>query len=149
MTNIIPFPGNAHGASRAATLLASGERPYEFTPIELSALCRWYSAMKFAFPAIEGVMTVCHRRRMSAVGLYGRIGAAPSCLLSKHERNGRPYLMWAAEPDVPCEIGSVEELIRRQIGAIAPPRNERRWLDIPGWEAIVALGLADAGLTPA
>ena len=149
MTNIIPFPGKARGASRAAALLATGERPYEFTPDELKGLCRWYSAMKFAFPAIEGAMTVCHRRRMSAVGLYGQVGAAPSCLLSKHERNGRPYLLWAAEPDLPREIGSVEELIQRQIGAIAPPRNERRWLDIPGWEAIVALGLADAAPNPA
>jgi hypothetical protein len=149
MTNIIPFPGKARGASRAATLMASGERPYEFTPGELSELCRWYSAMKFAFPEIEGVMTVCHRRRMSAVGLYGRVGTAPSCLLSKHEDRGRPYLMWAAEPDAPRAIRSVDALIQRQIGAIAPPRNERRWLDIPGWEAIVALGLADTGLTTA
>jgi len=149
MTNIVPFPGNARGASRAATLLASGERSYEFSPKELSALCRWYSAMKFAFPEIEGVMTVCHRRRMSAVGLYGRVGAAPSCLLSKHDDGRGPYLMWAAEPDAPRQIASVEALIQRQIGAIAPPRNERRWLDIPGWQAIVALGLADAGLTTA
>jgi hypothetical protein len=149
MTNIVPFPGKARGASRAATLLASGERPYEFTPDELKSLCRWYSAMKFAFPAIEGVMTVCHRRRVSGVGLYGRAGAAPSCLLSKHERNGRPYLMWAAEPDLPREIVSVDALIQRQIGAISPPRNERRWLDVAGWEAIVAIGLAEAGLTPA
>lgn len=149
MTNIIPFPGNLRGASRAATLLATGERPYEFTPDELKALCRWYSAMKFAFPTIEGVMTVCHQRQTSAVGLYGQAGAAPSCLLSKHERNGRSYLLWAAEPDAPREIRSVEEIVDRQIGAISPPRNERRWLDISGWESIVALGLAEASLRPA
>jgi hypothetical protein len=149
MTNVIPFPGKGHGPSSAAALLASGERPYEFTPQELRGLCRWYSAMKFAFPAIEGVMTVCHRRQMSAVGLYGRAGAAPSCLLSKHDRYGRPYLLWAAEPDQPREIASVEMLIQRQIGAISPPRNERRWLDVAGWEAIVRLGLAEAGLQPA
>lgn len=149
MTNIIPFPGNSRGAWRPAAFLNSGQRLYEFTPAEQRALCRWYSAMKFAFPGIEGAMTVCHRRRMSAVGLYGRVGTAPSCLLSKHERNGRSLLLWAAEPDPPREIESVEELVERQIGAIAPPRNERRWLDVAGWEAILAVGLADAMANPA
>ena len=144
MTNIIPFPGNARSASRLA-----GDRPYEFTADEMRLLCRWYSAMKYAFPSVEGVMTICPSRRMSAVGLYGRSGLAPSCLLSKHERGGRPYLLWAADPDQPREIASVAELIERQIGAIRPPRNERRWLDEAGWQAIVALGLAESPLQTA
>ena len=48
---------------RARRLLAdsascSGPGDYEFTEKELDALCRWFSAMKYAFPGTEGVMIV-------------------------------------------------------------------------------------------
>ena len=32
---------------------------------------------------------------------------------------------------------------------VLPPRNERRWLDEAGWQAIVALGLAESPLQTA
>ena len=77
-TNVIPFPATW----RARRLLAdcapcTGPGDYEFTEKELDALCRWFSAMKYAFPGTEGVMIVSHQQNYSAVGLYHPAGGAP------------------------------------------------------------------------
>jgi hypothetical protein len=137
MTNIVPFPKRP-GATRAedGNLAAA---PYEFTPDELTQLCRWYSAMRYAFPGMQAVMATCHVDRVSAIGLYHQAGAArPNCLLSKHQREGGISLFWATANDPPRIIGSLAELTDAQIVAIAPPRNEKRWLDAVGWMKIFA-----------
>jgi hypothetical protein len=113
-------------------------RDYEFTNEELQRLCRWYSAMKYAFPDIEGVLSVCHKRRFAAIGLYGARGATFSCLLSKHIDAEGAYFLWSTDQDPPRRLHNLEEITEAQIGAIAPPRNESRWLDKIGWTAIVA-----------
>ncbi|MGH3631724.1 MAG: hypothetical protein ACRDRL_30335, partial [Sciscionella sp.] len=111
---------------------------YEFTAAELAKLCRWYSAMKYAFPQIQGVMTVSHKEKVSAVGLYGRDGTTPNCLISKHETDERVYLLWATDPDPPRVIASISEITDAQIIAIEPPRNESSWLDVVGWMKVLA-----------
>jgi len=75
MTNIVPFPV-ARGNRDAAIEQRDTAPPYEFSQEELASLCRWYSAMKYAFPQLRGVMAVCHRQRASAVGLYGEWSGA-------------------------------------------------------------------------
>lgn len=135
MTNVIPFPRcTEHRAiSRSGPAAA-----YEFTAAELAKLCRWYSAMKYAFPQIQGVMTVSHKEKVSAVGLYGRDGTTPNCLISKHETDERVYLLWATDPDPPRVIASISEITDAQIIAIEPPRNESSWLDVVGWMKVLA-----------
>lgn len=134
MTNVIPFPRCTD--HRAAP--QSGVAAYEFSAVELTKLCRWYSAMKYAFPQLQGVMTVSHKERVSAVGLYGRDGTTPNCLISKHETDGRIYLLWATDPDPPRVITSISEITDAQIIAIEPPRNEASWLDVVGWMKVLA-----------
>lgn len=111
---------------------------YEFSAEELATLCRWHSAMKFAFPQVQGVMTVCHEDRVAAVGLYGRGGCSPNCLISKHEMDGQVFLLWATDHDQPRVIADVAEITDAQISAIAPPRNEATWLDLVGWMKILS-----------
>lgn len=150
MTNVIPFPGTAFHASGANAIRAVGgytARVYEFTPEELDHLCRWYSAMKYAFPRLEGLMTVCHKRRYSAIGLYsGGHGATLSCLLSKHEIGADASFFWSTDQDLPRRVRSLAEVTQAQIGAIAPPRNETRWLDLIGWMEIVRRAMAGSRL---
>src|SRR5689334_5490072 len=131
MTNIVPFPKKTVPGERARA--SESAAPYEFTEAELERLGRWYSAMKYAFPRIQGVMAVCHAEKVSAVGLYGEAGTTPNCIISKHHADGRIYLMWATEQDAPRIIASLSEITDAQIVAIAPPRNEARWLDSGGW----------------
>lgn len=126
---------------------------YEFTSEELAKLCRWYSAMKYAFPQVQGVMAVCHDEKVSAIGLYGEGGTSPNCLLSKHETAERIYLLWATEQDRPRVINSLSEITDAQINAIAPPRNEATWLDAVGWMKVfanrtIAGALPSASLSP-
>jgi len=150
MTNVIPFPKQMEPASARR----NGPVPaYEFTAEELDQLCRWYSAMRYAFPQVQGVMAVCHNEKVSAIGLYGESGATPNCLLSKHEAAGRIYLLWATDHDPPRIIGSLAEITDAQIIAIAPPCNESSWLDAVGWMKVfagrtIAGALPDAGLLP-
>jgi len=78
-TNVIPFPvmvRSRRASADALPYIASSE--YEFTEKELADLCRWFSAMKYAFPGTEGVMIVSHHQNYSAVGLYNRDGGAPN-----------------------------------------------------------------------
>src|SRR5947208_10677236 len=74
---------------------ASGPALYEFTDRELDALCRWFSAMKYAFPGTEGVMVVSHQQSYSAAGLYNPAGGAPNCLIAKHEAAGATRPFWS------------------------------------------------------
>jgi hypothetical protein len=135
MTNVVPFPKNP---GRPSVPPSEPIFPHEFTSDELARLCRWYSAMKYAFPQVQGVMTVSHKDKVSAVGLYGRDGTTPNCLLSKHESEGSIYLMWATDQDPPRVIGAISEITDAQIIAIEPPRNEASWLDVVGWMKVLA-----------
>jgi hypothetical protein len=150
MTNIIPFPKRSRPVPPRGGMLPT---PYEFTGEELATLCRWYSAMRYAFPRTQGVMVVCHDEKVSAIGLYGDGGASPNCLLSKHEAAGRITFLWTTEPDRPRVIGSLTEITDAQITAIAPPRNEASWLDVIAWMAVftnrtIAGVLPHVGLSP-
>lgn len=138
-TNIVPFrravqktsaPGD--GAS-----LKTATR-YEFTDAELAVLCRWFSAMKYAFAGTEGVMIVSHQESYSAVGLYNRGGGAPNCLVAKHEVAGSARFFWSTEFDPPRPIGDLAEITNAHIRAIRPPRDETGWLDPAGWMGVYA-----------
>lgn len=111
---------------------------YEFTEAELNALCRWFSAMKYAFPGTEGVMIVSHQENYSAVGLYNPAGGAPNCLVAKHLGGGAVRFFWSTEGDPPHIIGAVSEITDAHIRAIEPPRNETGWLDPAGWMGVYA-----------
>jgi hypothetical protein len=134
MSNVLSFPKKSQYRPVEPSALAV----YEFSGEELAILCRWYSAMKFAFPQVQGVMTVCHKDRVSAVGLYGNGGCSPNCLISKHEMDGQVFLLWATDHDQPRVIARLGEITDAQIGAIAPPRNEASWLDLVGWMKILS-----------
>ena len=116
----------------------SSRAEYEFTDDELAALCRWFSAMKYAFPGTEGVMIVSHQQSYSAVGLYNRAGGAPNCLVAKHEVGGAPRFFWSTEGDPPQPIADLSEITDAHIRAIRPPRNEEGWLDPIGWMGVYA-----------
>jgi hypothetical protein len=138
-TNIVRFPLTAR---EAATLAPAQSYPlptrYEFTEEELVALCRWFSAMKYAFPGTEGVMMVSHQENYSAVGLYNRAGGAPNCLVAKHEVGGMARFFWSTEFDSPRPINDLAEITDAHIRAIRPPRNEKGWLDPTGWMGVYA-----------
>jgi hypothetical protein len=138
-TNIVPFPLTVRGVPPLADS-ASDRAPtkYEFTDRELAALCRWFSAMKYAFPGTEGVMMVSHQENYSAVGLYNRAGGAPNCLVAKHEVGGAARFFWSTEFDPPRPIGDLSEITDAHIRAIRPPRNEKGWLDPAGWMGVYA-----------
>jgi hypothetical protein len=116
----------------------AGPGDYEFTEDELGELCRWFSAMKFAFPGTEGVMIVSHRERYSAVGLYNRAGGAPNCLIAKQEIGGRRRVFWSIEGDPPQLVNELSDVTDAHIRAIQPPRNEKGWLDPAGWMGVYA-----------
>jgi hypothetical protein len=120
---------------------ASGPALYEFTDRELDALCRWFSAMKYAFPGTEGVMVVSHQQSYSAVGLYNPAGGAPNCLIAKHEVGGATRFFWSTEGDPPRVINDLSEITDAHIRAIEPPRNEKGWLDPTGWMGVYATRL--------
>jgi hypothetical protein len=138
-TNIVPFPLAVRGAPSPAdgTSFAAPSR-YEFTEAELTALCRWFSAMKYAFPETEGVMVVSHQENYSAVGLYNRAGGAPNCLVAKHEVAGSVRFFWSTEFDPPRPLADLLEIINAHIRAIRPPRDEKGWLDPVAWTGVYA-----------
>jgi hypothetical protein len=136
-TNVVPFPLTARDI-RAAADKACSPTSYEFTEGELAALCRWFSAMKYAFPGTEGVMMVNHQDSYSAVGLYNRAGGAPNCLVAKHEVGGTTRFFWSTEFDPPRPIKDLSEITDAHIRAIRPPRNEKGWLDPTGWMGVYA-----------
>jgi hypothetical protein len=137
--NVVRFPLALQGtASPADAMGAAGLSRYEFTEAELAGLCRWFSAMKYAFPGTEGVMIVSHQESYSAVGLYNRAGGAPNCLVAKHEVGGKPKFFWSTEFDSPRPIEELAEITDAHIRAIRPPRNEKGWLDPMGWMGVYA-----------
>jgi hypothetical protein len=138
-TNVVPFPMTVQGVRRL-TGPASDPMPtmYEFTEEELAALCRWFSAMRYAFPGTEGVMMVSHQENYSAVGLYNRAGGAPNCLVAKHEVEGTARFFWSTEFDPPRPISDLSVITDAHIRAICPPRNEKGWLDPIGWMGVYA-----------
>jgi hypothetical protein len=136
-TNVVSFPLTLRDV-RSAAKKASSPTSYEFTEGELAALCRWFSAMKYAFPGTEGVMMVNHQESYSAVGLYNRAGGAPNCLVAKHEVGGAAQFFWSTEFDPPRPIKDLSEITNAHIRAIRPPRNEQGWLDPTGWMGVYA-----------
>jgi hypothetical protein len=134
-TNIVPFPLTVRGVLPVAH---PPRTKYEFTEQELAALCRWFSAMKYAFPGTEGVMMVNHQESYSAVGLYNRAGAAPNCLVAKHEVGDTVHFFWSTEFDPPRRIDGLSEITDAHIRAIRPPRDETGWLDPTGWMIVYA-----------
>lgn len=114
---------------------------YEFTEAELTALCRWFSAMKYAFPETEGVMVVSHQENYSAVGLYNPAGGAPNCLVAKHEVAGSARFFWSTEFDRPRVIADLSDITDAHIRAIRPPRDEKAWLDPVAWMGVYAARL--------
>jgi hypothetical protein len=135
-TNVIPFPLKPGAKRPTADGGAAGR--HEFTEQELAALCRWFSAMKYAFPGTEGVMIVSHQEGYSAVGLYNPGGSAPNCLIAKHEVGGTMRFFWSTEGDPPRLINDLSEITDAHIRAIQPPRNEKGWLDPIGWMGVYA-----------
>jgi hypothetical protein len=135
-TNVIRFPLRKKGMPPA---IGASRNPggYEFTEGELAALCRWFSAMKYAFPGTEGVMVVSHQQGYSAVGLYHPRGV-PNCLVAKHEVGGSARFFWSTEVDPPRPIDDLCEITDAHIRAIEPPRNEKGWLDPTGWMGVYA-----------
>src|SRR5258708_32320572 len=108
MTNIIPFPRRPDHRPIPETRSLP---PYEFNGKELAKLGRWYSAMKYAFPQIQGVVTVRQQEKVSAIGLFfGGAGTRPSCLTGKHGAGGRHYLVWPTDHDPPRIRQSVSEI---------------------------------------
>jgi hypothetical protein len=138
-TNVIPFPLMVRTRKSAADG-GFGAEPggYEFTQTELAALCRWFSAMKYAFPGTEGVMIVSHQESYSAVGLYNCEGGAPNCLVAKHEAGGITRFFWSTEGAPPQLLNDLSEITDAHIRAIQPPRNEKGWLDPIGWMGVYA-----------
>ena len=135
-TNVVPFPLMFRSSKSAEIGSAGGPGRYEFTDTELGALCRWFSAMKYAFPGTEGVMIVSHQQSYSAVGLYNPAGGAPNCLIAKHEVGGTTRFFWSTEGDPPRVINDLSEITDAHIRAIEPPRNEKGWLDPTGWMGV-------------
>ena len=138
-SNIVAFPPRPHGPSAASdgSCFTTPNR-YEFTETELPVLCRWFSAMKYAFPGTEGIMIVSHQESYSAVGLYNRAGGAPNCLVAKHEVSGNVRFFWSTEFDPPHPIKELCEITNAHIRAIRPPRDEKSWLDQAGWLGVYA-----------
>ncbi|HVC53910.1 MAG TPA: hypothetical protein VND87_17960 [Stellaceae bacterium] len=146
-TNVIAFPLSLRATAKkveAGTFLRP--QSYEFTEGELAALCRWFSAMKYAFPGTEGVMIVSHQDSYSAIGLYSTEGRAPNCLIAKHEVGGITRFFWSTETDPPRVIEHLSEITDAHIRAIQPPRNEKGWLDPAGWMGIYASRLIATAL---
>jgi hypothetical protein len=138
-TNVVAFPSTVRGASvTASTAAFARQSPYEFTEAELKALCRWFSAMRYAFPGTEGIMMVSHQENYSAVGLYNPAGGAPNCLVAKHEVGGNMRFFWSTEFDPPRRISGLAEITDAHIRAIRPPRDERSWLDPAAWMSVFA-----------
>ena len=135
--NIVPFLLTTPGIWQPGDAARLPQK-YEFTEEELAALCRWFSAMKYAFPGTEGVMMVSHQENYSAVGLYNRAGGAPNCLIAKHEVGGTARFFWSTEFDPPRPIKGLSEITDAHIRAIRPPRNEKGWLDPNGWMGVYA-----------
>jgi len=57
-TNVVAFPSRGRRGPSAAGASFARQSPYEFTEAELKALCRWFSAMRYAFPGTEAIMMV-------------------------------------------------------------------------------------------
>src|SRR5438552_5369352 len=122
-TNVVPFPLTVRGV-RSAGDTACSPTSYEFTEEELAALCRWFSAMKYAFPGTEGVMMVNHQESYSAVGLYNRAGGAPNCLVAKHAVACTAGFFWSTEFDQPRPIKGLSEITDAHNRSIRPTRND-------------------------
>ena len=138
-TNVVRFPiGKRLAVSPVAKAACRDPGGYEFTEGELASLCRWFSAMKYAFPGTEGVMVVSHQHGYSAVGLYHPARGVPNCLVAKHDVGGSARFFWSTEVDPPRAIDELCEITDAHIRAIQPPRNEKGWLDPTGWMGVYA-----------
>jgi hypothetical protein len=133
--NVVHFPLRMRALVKEPSQTRDPSR-YEFTEDELAALCRWFSAMKYAFPGTEGVMVVSHSQGYSAVGLYHPARGVPNCLVAKHAVGGSARFFWSTEADPPRPIEDLCEITDAHIRAIEPPGNEEGWLDTAGWMGV-------------
>src|SRR5919199_6459416 len=96
--NVHPFP-RAHRHVPAAP----PPPPYIFTEAELEILCRWYSALSYAFPRAEVFLVISHKDAYSMVGVTSPTGACPqpAGMLFKHlGADGQPLFTWTTEGDI-------------------------------------------------
>jgi hypothetical protein len=119
---------------------SASEPEYVFTVAELETLCRWYSALKYAFPEANAFMVVSHKDRYSIVGISNiNRRASPTGMLFKHIEGGRAAFSWLTEADTtsgPTE--SLNEITDPHIAVVACPADEATWLDRAGWLTILS-----------
>jgi hypothetical protein len=124
--------------------IAPGQFPsgpqYTFTSAEMEVLCRWYSALKYAFPEAEAFMVVSHKDRYSMVAISNINGrATPTGMLFKHVEHGRAAFSWLTEADTAIgPTDSLDDITNGHIAAVACPSDEALWLDHSGWMRVVS-----------
>jgi hypothetical protein len=127
--DIIPIPSRQ----------SASEPEYVFTVAELETLCRWYSAIKYAFPEADLFMVVSHKDRYSMVGISNiNRRASPTGMLFKHMKDGRAAFSWLTEADTtigPTE--SLNDITDPHIAAVACPADEAMWLNRGGWTTVL------------
>ena len=135
-SNVHPFP-RAHQHAPVALPAA----PYTFTEAELEILCRWYSALNYAFPGAEVFLVISHKDAYSMLGVTSPTGASPrpAGMLFKHlGEDGQPLFTWSTDGDI--KIGPtpvLSEITELHIRAAAPPRDESHWLNRAGWNLVL------------
>jgi hypothetical protein len=95
--------------------------------------------MRYAFADAEARLCVNHESQHAWVHLYNRAaGITPKCLIFKHWHGNRIVFSWvldAGERRGP--FGRLEEITEPHMRAIGLP-CEGGWLDLDGWERVVA-----------
>jgi hypothetical protein len=117
----------------------SPHQPYWFTEAERDTLCRWYSALRYAFPAAEFFIIVSGMDQSSMIGLSNLDGRSSLAgILFKRIENGLAIFTWLSEGNIvlgPTRI--LSDITDRHIAAVECPVNEDAWLDRLGWEAVL------------
>jgi hypothetical protein len=129
-SDILPIPSRQFAS----------EPEYLFTVAEVETLCRWYSALKYAFPEADVFMVVSHKDRYSMVGISNiNRRASPTGVLFKHIEGGRPALSWHTEADTTIgPTASLNEITDAHVAAVSCPADEAMWLDRAGWMTVLS-----------
>ena len=111
-----------------------------FSAGELETLCRWYSALKYAFPEAEACMVVSHKDRYSMIAISNiNRRASPTGMLFKHVEGGRTAFSWFTEANTMIgPTASLNEITDPHITAVACPADEEAWLDRAGWTLVLS-----------
>jgi hypothetical protein len=134
--NVHPFP-RAHRHVPATP----SPPPYIFTEAELEILCRWYSALSYAFPRADVFLVISHKDAYSMVGVTSANSSSsqPAGMLFKHlGDDGQPLFAWITEGNV--KIGPtpvLSEITDLHIRAAGCPLDEGRWLNRAGRTAVL------------